>query len=454
MELEMADLITVRPSDLLIDIENPRLPTPNSTQREAQRALASLLDRKLVALAKDIVSNGLNPADMPIITPEDDSNGVVRYRVLEGNRRLTAIRALENPEWLDGIVDSKSLKEFKQLSAKYHESPLETITCLNVKDREAARHWIELRHTGENDGAGIVRWGSDEVDRFRARNGKADPVGKLLDFLEEKGKLSPELRRKLPVTNLKRLFSSPDFRDKVGVKFKKGEVFFLGTVDATCRALIHVIKDLTGTNPITVKDIYSSKDRSQYANSIPANVVVKPSTSGPSLLSTSEITKDVARDGKSRTASTARLARPRDRLIPPNLALKIDVPRIKEICIELKKLSLESYPNSVAVMLRVFLELSIDHYGAREQLEFEKLGQSGTLATRMKRSIEHLKAAKKLDKNQAAAAIGLTQEKLILAASVPTMNGYVHNKHLAPRPSDLRATWDNVQPFVLAIWSA
>ncbi len=68
----MSETMSIRPADLLIDEENPRLSQPNIGQREAQRAIAHDQPRKLQMLARDIVRHGLNPADPPIVMPFND----------------------------------------------------------------------------------------------------------------------------------------------------------------------------------------------------------------------------------------------------------------------------------------------------------------------------------------------------------------------------------------------
>lgn len=154
----MSETLSISLANLLIDVENPRLPQPNVGQREALRALAHHQQRKLLTLATDITHNGVNPADLPIVMPMgDDLN---RWVVLEGNRRLAALRGLEHPDLFVDAIEAGTLDELRKLSKEYQKDPIEAVQCLAVKDRDEARHWIVLRHTGENEGAGIVRWGS------------------------------------------------------------------------------------------------------------------------------------------------------------------------------------------------------------------------------------------------------------------------------------------------------
>ena len=88
----MPEISSLSLTDLLIDTENPRLPQPNVGQRDALRALAEHQKGKLVALAKDIVAYGMNPTELSIVMPFNDE--LRRYVVLEGNRRLAALKAL------------------------------------------------------------------------------------------------------------------------------------------------------------------------------------------------------------------------------------------------------------------------------------------------------------------------------------------------------------------------
>ena len=148
------------------------------------RALAKLMPRKIVALARDIVENGLNPADLPIVMAANDSEK--RYVVLEGNRRLVALKALENPDSFVGALDGGAIATMRTLARKYQDSPIDLIQCSVVKDRQDAEHWIKLRHTGENDGAGIVPWGGDEASRFRAEGARKTLVPKRLTILSNK----------------------------------------------------------------------------------------------------------------------------------------------------------------------------------------------------------------------------------------------------------------------------
>jgi len=439
----MAEIIPLAPADLLIDEQNPRISQPNVGQHKALQALAVHQDTKLQKLAKDIVQNGLNPADLPIVmTFEDD---LKRYVVLEGNRRLTALKALENPEWLVDCVNKHVLVDMRRLSRAYQDNPVESVNCVLVKDRDEAHHWIELRHTGENEGAGLVRWGTDERERFAARTSGFPIHQQALNFLEDRRYLTPEARRNVPTTSFKRLIVTPEVREKLGLEVQKGKLHLLASEKNVAKALMYIINDLaSGTTK--VRDIYTKDDRVDYANKLPAHIAVTPVVpSGQGI----EIGGGSPRPkGKS---STTRIGKQRDKLIPRDCVLHISEPRLRDIERELRLLSLDHHTNAVSVLFRVFIELGVDSY--IERLKLTGTSLDAKLTKKLDDVTNDLVSRQQLTKQQARAVRRASAKDSFLAPSIAQMNNYIHNPYVFPAPGDLRASWDSLQPFLIAIWA-
>ena len=133
----MADIQPVGPANLLIDEQNPRIAVPNEGQHKALQSLAEHLGSKLSALAKHIVTYGMNPSDLPIVMPVPNRTG--RYTVLEGNRRIAALKAMETPEAISGVVPARVLRRIRDLSKEYLQNPVDSIDCVVMPDRNEAQ---------------------------------------------------------------------------------------------------------------------------------------------------------------------------------------------------------------------------------------------------------------------------------------------------------------------------
>jgi len=434
----------ISPVNLLVDEENPRLLHPNVGQHKAIQALANVQGKKLLMLARDIIHYGLNPSELCIVMAHERDPG--RFIVLEGNRRLTALRALENPELLANVVEGKVLREMRKLSHTYQENPIEGVECVVVKDRALADHWLEVRHSGEGLGAGIVQWDSDERARHRGRTRKLEIHQQALDFLDQRGDLSPEQRAAVPSSTFKRLLETPYVRSKLALEVQDGNLCLLADADKIVAALLYITSDLASKD-IKVRDVYTKDQRIEYADALPAHVVVTPT-----LASGGGVDVNTGETQQKRTrAQRASIPRERTHLIPGDCVLSVTDPRCHDIERELRLLSLSQYHNAVSVLFRVFLELSVGAYIDSRSITIDPRSK---LKDKVAAVIPDLVSRTKLAPDQARAAKNATRPNTFLAASTTTLNDYVHSRYLFPSPADLRAGWDSLQPFITAIWSA
>ncbi len=179
----MSEKVSVLVADLLLDQRNARLEEEQASQPATCLDLTALNPKYLLTLAEDIIDKGMDPLSLPAVVATRDRRK--RYTVLEGNRRVLAVKALETPSIVHPELNAAQQRRLNELSARFHTNPIDEIDCVLFDDEESARHWIELRHTGVNEGAGTVGWDSDNQDAYRARHGGQRSLGgQVIDLMK------------------------------------------------------------------------------------------------------------------------------------------------------------------------------------------------------------------------------------------------------------------------------
>lgn len=438
----MSRIEEIQVADLQLDLKNPRLTEACRNQRDALHSIAKKQGSRLRVLANDILQNGNNPSDLPIVVPSEDDPD--QYDVLDGNRRLATLRALEDPTRLPDDTSPTILSAIKRMSDEYLQAPIESLNCAVFDDRSEATHWIELRHTGEQRGAGAVRWGSDEMNRFRQNVLGLTPnlATQALDFLEHRGQVTAEQRTVSPTT-LDRILGSPAARARMGLYLSSGTLHAIADGEEVSKALLHVVNSIHDGR-INVNDVRSAEQREDFARNLPDEVAVTPTVD----LEEAKALRDlpVQQPPKPTRRHQPRL---RPNLIPRDCFLYVTAPRIEAIALELQRLPLSTAPNAVGVLLRVFIELSLDDYIARKGLE---VAESSRLRKKLLDVVKDLVDKGAITGRQATPVRRAASKDSFLNPSIDLQHSWVHNQNVTPVGSELRSHWDDLQPFVQALW--
>ncbi len=260
----------IRITDLLLNPSNPRF---NPVQHQKETILSMIEDQqnKLVTLAEHILENGLNPTDIILVCPHQN-----QWLVLEGNRRVTALKLVNEPDLVPAQF-AKLKRDFQKLNAILDNSILESIPCVIIEDKDVANEWIRLKHTGENDGAGIVRWDGQQTSRFSYQaRGITDPRIIFFDYLKELDTIPLPYKERfsnIKKTNFDRLMGDPDVRALIGVESAEGKFSLINGVNAY---LLEILYDLAFTD-LSVGQIYRKEDRKGYLTDIIQRVTAKQS---------------------------------------------------------------------------------------------------------------------------------------------------------------------------------
>jgi len=453
-------------TNLLLYLDNPRF-DPVEHQSEAINAMVRDQKGKLVALGQDIAIHGLNPA-APVLVKSYDANGK-QWVVREGNRRITALKLIIEPSLVPSDL-AKLRREFQRLGSLIDMELLENIPCVVLEDENQINKWVALAHMGENSGVGTVGWNAQQTSRFRSVVGKTDMRLAFLDELRLSDDVPQSLKDKIgsiKKTNFDRLMEDPDVRKLLGLSIVECRIRLVGGVNPY---LLMVIDDLA-CGKLRVKDIYLESDREKYMDSLrqrKANRTLPPSAAQPhsgtgssydpsqadsndphAQPTTSPLDNQAAPTNNSKRLASYPVNR--KTLIPTDQTLTIPQHRILRIFRELKSISVEDYPNAVAVLFRTFIESSADYYAKNNGLVDKRLNVDSTISVKVDGVATYIENNSIMTKHELRPIRQMASSET-QNCSVKTFNSYVHNMNITPSSVDLRSAWDDIWPFVQQIW--
>ncbi|MGH3793374.1 MAG: hypothetical protein ACRDSP_00640 [Pseudonocardiaceae bacterium] len=476
--------VNLRPSQVLLDPENPRLPDGTSSDREAINRLLDDGAEALISLARDLARTGqTNPAELPIAIKSGS-----KYLVLEGNRRFAALKLLKDPTLADNDEHRKAFRRAAALG-----NPPTSVYTLVTSSREEADHWIVLRHTGENNGTGIKRWSAAQAATHRRRANRPIDSGTLrsitiADELEEAYASDNEIvelvrrTRRKKLTNIGRFFSLDvlnalhfTLREDDGnslrpqtllVRHSADELrnFFVWAlsyiadkpVDAyknfdirrdALRSVAHLIPSLTDAadEPFRLTDSRSARTVEHGAESS-SNEEVQDDQDvvdddGESAASSDGNGTDVKQkqhdpspeDNEVRRAKKKSEPKP-ERYLLQGLRLPNHPERIQRLLRECRSLDLTESPGIACVMLRVIVELSVSSPQALTVSgELEGVSLKNKIVAMLRYLDPDIESPIKRDKELAQAYLEASD------VGVQYLHGFVHNvavypdQHLARR---------------------
>lgn len=258
---------------LYLDIVNPRFDAVNS-QEEAIVGLLEQCGAKIIRLAEDIIEHGVNPTDVIICVEAVLPSGKTVYIAKEGNRRLLAIKALLNPRIVNNVKWRSRFLRLAHIAKGVGLTPKRlNVAIFQENEAEEMKHWIVIKHDGENGGAGTVSWGSSEKARFSG-SGRNSYAAMVKSWLKNACVISPDDAQKIdnvPITTFDRILGSAQGRVILGVSFHDGKLFATRKIDNVVTNLLGVVRDLTSVDPnnprkkvINVSDVKNTGQIQQY----------------------------------------------------------------------------------------------------------------------------------------------------------------------------------------------
>jgi len=457
---------------LLLDSLNPRLPNAGPQLSQADVLAELIKHEKVKELAREIADNGYYPTEVLIAV--DEPAGMT---VVEGNRRLAAMKLLRSPS----IAPKEHEQHFKKLSARMDVAALAKTEIVIAPDRDTAGRLIFARHTKSS----VEAWAPVQQSRFIVSKTKEHSLEELQQLfglsapqvheavesmalydLARGLELPSQVRSKVnddrtfPLTTLTRVFESSAGRSFFKAKKDDKEGFrFDMPLDEFKKPFTRLVTEIA-EKKVDTRTLSKNEQIENYLGHLPKTAQPDPKKKGSFV--PSELNKPAPRSepqpapDKSKRAKTRINASP----FPRDFKCTSSDDRIAEVCKEVRSLSVKDHPNLIAIGLRVLLDLSIQHY-AREMKQYDRIqnvlgkGYKGFAP-----AMNDLLQDKGLQSMYTDGMNSQQKEALVQALNnkdnpitVRQLNGFVHSSYHHPTERDVRSFVKTFSGLFSTLWA-
>ncbi|MFA5232088.1 MAG: hypothetical protein WC410_00170 [Candidatus Paceibacterota bacterium] len=440
----------VKITDLFLDSKNIRLDIGVDLSQDA--LINDLFSNEdAMQVLKSIAVNGFFPDEIPVAIKEKG-----KFIVLEGNRRVAAVKALLRPE----IVPSKesAIKEILKTAVPI-SNEREVVVA---PDRDSAMVFLANKHTLNTK----RRWRPlrqayfyrAELDRGKTVQNLRDDyptvdIGKFLRLLNVH-KIAKSIKydsdatakkvhneKTFPASTIERLYDDKQVRDFLGFDFDgNGEVKIAIDKKEFEKGFKKVVEDVVEKN-VDSRALNAEKDRKIYLDSF-AKENTPNKTKGTKTLTSKDFEEIPVTTEKRRV-----------KLAPKNINFLLQCNGVKRMLKELQTIDYHKFPNASHDLLRSFLECGLkayfDHCGTT--VAPKNGGKYVYLDTVLEEFIKEMNQAKNNKLSQVASRI--KDNAKMNSYSATFLNATNHNPDIFVTPQEVEDAWEAMEPlfrFILA----
>ena len=374
-------------SSLNLDLNNPRIKYRGVPLNQTQIMKFLIENEKVYELAKKISEEGYFVGEEPIICIENN-----KKIVLEGNRRTSALKLLQDPK---KYLSNAKANTLLQNILKNNFPVDKKIRCYIAPNRLLANPIIYERHNG----ATLQKWKTGNQYAFVAEMYYQDGLviedicdvlnesrAKILKplkaynlFLEGQELLEKELGIKIDIanfeiTNLERFYNYEEARKIIGIEFdnENGELIINLPREEFEKRLLEVFKTLLDSERFS-RDFNKDDDKKLFVKSLMQNPNFDFNvTNERSATESKSSTKKTNLEDEKKKTTTRRKKRSKKKfyeniIIPREKEIIFDNEKLDTLFFELKHLPIDRV-YSFSLLLRTYLEQSLYFYLKQNEL--------------------------------------------------------------------------------------
>ena len=428
-------------TDLTLDPDNIRLELDTKSQ---DALLADLfINENALQILDSIVKNGLFPDELPVLVKE---NG--QFIVLEGNRRVAALKAIINPK----IVPSHE-KRIKDLVKGF--TPIQAIDVVIAPSREDALRLLADKHTQVSRRrwkplrqayfyyAQIER--GKTIKNLKETYEKVD-IPKYIKMWEfhklakslsyDSGEIARKVseQRSFPVSTIERLYEDETFRKLLNFEFDSdGRIHIAAKKkefeDAVKRVVTDAI-DKSSDDYIDTRRLNNADLRKKYFKKLTA---LKKSSD--KKLTTDDFEEKVVPRRKSYLG-----------IAPKDIEFVLQEPALRKMLKELQQINYSRFPLATYDLLRSFLECSLKSYFKYHRHQIGGRGSRVQLGHALTAFMDRSNQFGDADLKQLAATI--KSDRSMKSYTAELLNAANHNPHIIISYTQVEEAWEKLEPLI------
>lgn len=430
----------VNVADLFLDPENIRLGVEVQTSQQEAVINDLFANENAMQVLESIAKNGFFPDEIPVVIKEDG-----RMVVIEGNRRIAALKALARPE----IVASKEVK-IKQI-LKTASPVLKSLDVVVAPDRDSVRSFLANKHTQNTRRAWRplrqAYFYKAELARGKTVKELRDDyptvdIGKFLRMINvhriaksikyDSDLISKKVfnERTFPASTLERLYDDKNIRGFLGFDFDgDGEVNIKIKKEEFEKGFKRVVQDVVD-KVVDSRALNNEKNRKEYIASFSKSDTPSKKPAEKKITS------------KSFTEIPPLATKKRLKLAPRDIRFGLQSTGVRRMLIELQNIDYHKFPNASHDLLRSFLECALKAYF--DQTGNKAVPTNGKPYVYLDDVLKKFKDKMDSDKNTELSQVTqkIISDTTMKSYSAQFLNATNHNPSIFATPTEVEDAWD------------
>jgi hypothetical protein len=440
--------------ELFLDQKNIRLPISGSTQSALIQDLFSNEDA--FDLVKSFVQNGLFPDEFPIVAREKG-----KLVVIEGNRRLAALKALNEPDIVPSFKEKiKSFPNPKIITIKVVVAPSRDAAIKHIANKHTInyrRPWKPLRqayfYKSQLDNNKTINqlkedYPEHDIPKF-IRMLEMHHMAKSENFMDSSIMAKIHDERKFPITTLERMYESPHIQEAFGFSFNSTGKFQATIEKAEFEKGFRKLIEDVATGEIDSRKTNNSEQIQKYIETLPVDY--RPNKNKKGKL-TSRNFKEIKFDNPIGQKTHRSSPIPEGLFLPSHIPFKLQNSGLRFLYDELKDINVKKFPNATFDLLRSFLECSLIVF-LKQINEYSEIKNSERHNPKLGEMLSHIinGNCKYITDTNIIDVVKQIKTNYDSPYSLERMNMANHNENWNSTEKDVRSAWGKIESLIKII---